>query len=160
MTIPQIEIRDGVHNKISTDISDGNYSYETVNLEKTYYPQANLENLKVTPHIKVVGMGYAVDRTRPLRDRTKLLLSLPVQVAIQKRVEVTNTAEIDLLVTLIDEVMNSITDDELVTGADYTFERIEQLKDENGLPYSYEQLTEQGVFQGIFNSYYQYIRQP
>jgi hypothetical protein len=157
-TVKQLVIRNAVHDKIHQDLKTGSYSIVDCDLEKVYYPQENLEDLGAKPYIKVISVGFGADRDRTLRNSTRVLLSLPVQVAVQQRVDKSDTDYIDKIVQLVEEIMDALEDDELVEEARYTWQRTVPLKDENDLPYSYEQLTTQSVFQSIFTVYYQHIK--
>lgn len=157
MTAHQVAIRDGVYDAIVAAAND--YVINYADVEKTYYPQENLESLESEPKIKVIAIGYGSSRMREYRAAGTVLLDVPVQIAIQRRVNPTDTATIDELVLLIEQVMNTCEDDELVAGEDYTWDRTDPLKDDNDLIYSYEQLTVEGVFQAVFTVHYQYVKQ-
>lgn len=157
MTARQVKIRNGVYDAItSTDFTSYFMSYA---IEKTYYPQENLEDLSDKPKIKVVGMNIGSERNRDLRKPGALVLEIPVQVCIQQKVNPNETLILDNLVEFCEAVMAACEDDELVLEEDYLYQRTEPLKDENDLELSYEQMTVEGVFQCIFTVYYQTIKE-
>jgi len=156
-TANQVIIRDGVYDKIQDD--QNTYVIPSFNLERSYFPQEELENLKDLPKITVIAMGFGGDRQRAYRSKTPILLDLPVQICLQKHVNAAETDEIDELLLLMEQVLASCEDDELVTGQTYTWANTEPLKDDNGVVYSYEHLRVQGVFQAISILHYQHIKE-
>lgn len=157
MTAMQVIIRDGVYDKILA--SKASFVITRFDVEKTYYPHENLEDLTEQPKVKVVAIGFGSTRERMLRDGKAIQLNIPVQVAIQQKVDPKDNYTIDRLVELIEQIMNVCEDDELVTGQDYTWLRTEPFKDENDLIYSYEALTVNGVFQAVFTAHYSHIKE-
>ena len=159
-----VAIRDGVYNKIDASITAQSYSIipatvSNIGLEKTYFPQENIEDVAGKPYIKIVAMALGSDRNREYRNQEVVLLSVAVQIALQQKVNHQDTPYIDKLLLLIDEIMTDVEDDELVSGDTFKWQRTEPLRDENGLLYSYEQLETQGVFQSIFTCFYQKIKE-
>jgi microsomal dipeptidase-like Zn-dependent dipeptidase len=157
MTAIQVTIRDAVYDKIVA--SKATFVITRFDVEKTYFPSEDLENLSEQPKVKVIAVGFGSNRERVYRDGKTIQLDLPVQVAIQQKVDPKNNPPIDKLVELIEQIMNICEDDELVSGQDYTWLRTEPLKDENDLIYSYEALTVNGVFQAVFTVHYSYIKE-
>lgn len=157
MTARLTIIRDGVYDKIAADVSS--YVDTSAQVEKTYFPTHKLKDIAqdAFAHIKVVGKGF--DQTRLLRQISRTQLELPVEIAVQRFVDPTDTDVIDELIELTQQVMVSCADDELVTGANYGWLRTEALRDENNLPFSYEQLRTEHTFQAIFTAYYVHIMQ-
>lgn len=152
-------IRDGVYDKITADLAASNYTINDCNLEKTFFPQEDLEDLGAKPYIKVVSMPPGAERNRQLRYQEMVTLELSVQVAIQQRVDHKNVTYLDQLTSLVEDVMDAVEDDELVASANYVWVRTEPLRDENGLVYSYEELSVEGIFNSIFNIYYTYLKE-
>ena len=157
MTAIQVTIRDAVYDKIVA--SKATFVITRFDVEKTYFPSEDLENLSEQPKVKVIAVGFGSNRERVYRDGKTIQLDLPVQVAIQQKVDPKNNPPIDKLVELIEQIINICEDDELVSGQDYTWLRTEPLKDENDLIYSYEALTVNGVFQAVFTVHYSYIKE-
>jgi len=161
MVAIQVAIRDGAYDQVNTDMAG--YVITDLDLEKTYFPQENLEDLVAKPKVKFVSIGIASNRDRQFRSTAPAELLVPVQVAIQQKVDPTDTTTIDTLVELIEEIILSLEDDELVAagtnGETYSWSSSVPLKDENDLVYSYEQLTVQGVFQSIYTINYNYVKQ-
>jgi hypothetical protein len=157
MTARLTRIRDGVYEKVSNDIPG--YVDTKAVVEKTYFPNHRLQDIgqDAFAHIKVVGKGF--DQARIVRDATRTRLELPVELAVQRFVDPTDTDLIDDLIKLTEQVMASCADDELVAGANYGWLRTEALRDENNLPFSYEQLTREHIFQAIFTAYYAHVRE-
>lgn len=156
MAAIQTQLRDGAYDKIVESL--GTYAATNIQVEKTFFPTENLEDLD-DPKIKLVAKGISSDRTRELRSTTYIQMIVPVEVAIQQRVDPNDTTTIDRLVETSEQVMASLEDDELVTGEVYSWARTEPLRDENGNIYSYEQLKVENVFQVIFTAFYTYIKQ-
>lgn len=154
----QATLRTAAKNAVDSAMSS--YVLTDGRTEETYFPQEKLENLGAKPVFKFVSLGITTERIRELRSPEHILITVPVQVAIQQRVTPTNTAYIDKLVELSEQVMSTLEDDELVVGEDYNWQRTEPLKDENGLIYSYQDLFNKGVFNVIFTCHYTYIIQP
>lgn len=150
-------IRDGVYNKFVSQQST--FEIGPVQIEKTYFPQEDLEDLSEHPHIKVVGFFLGDDLTRELRLARAYPIDIPVSISIQQHVDKKDTAYIDKLHRLIRQLLQLLEDDELVEGYNFSWMRTEPLKDENGLIYSYEQLASQGVFQAIFTAHYTFIKE-
>lgn len=150
-------IRDAVYDKIVGQ--KHTFEIGTVEVEKTYFPQENLEDLSDHPHIKVVGFFLGDDLTRELRKARAYPIDIPVTISIQQHVDKKDTDYIDRLHRLIRQLLQLLEDDELVSGYDFNWMRTEPLKDENGLIYSYEQLATQGVFQAIFTAHYTFIKE-
>lgn len=155
----EVTIRKGVFNAINS--AKSGYELPDSVIQETYFPREDLENLGTIPHIKIVAIGHSRERERLLRTPTKVLLSLPVQIAVQQRVD--NLDDVDYLDSLLrfaEQIRETCEDDELVSGEDYNWERTEPLHDEEGNTYSYQDLIQKGVFQVIFTVFYQYIKQP
>jgi hypothetical protein len=156
MSSHNVILRDAVYDKLQSLLPQK--PYDDVAVEKTYFPQENLEDLEETK-LKVVGMAYGTERSRQFRYSEVVLLNLQVQVAIQRRVDPTNTDQIDRLQELIEECLDALEADDLVSGANYVWQKSDPLRDENGLVYSYEQLRIQGVFNAIFTLTYQLVKE-
>lgn len=160
MTAFQVKIRDGVYEKVRSSLAS--FTLKDAALEKTYFPRLNinLEDLAEKPTIRFVAIGVTSSRDRTLRNTEVVQISVPTQIAIQQKVDPSDTAYIDKLVEFAEEIMDVIEDDELVSGEDFTWESTEPLRDENGLIYDYETLYTNSVFQAIFTVAYSYIKQP
>lgn len=132
-------------------------------INSTYYPKSTLSGIGDKPELHFVAMGISSSRERVLRDTSALELMIPVQVALQQRVDTRDTASIDVLVELAEQIMDIGEDDELVAdgpnGESYVWQETVPLLDDNGLVYSYEQLTVDNVFQAIWTFQYVYIKQ-
>jgi len=157
MTARQVKIRDGVYGAITA--AQNSYVLVDFDIEKTYFPKENLEDLAAKPKVKIIGMNVGTARDRELRRTTALTLEIPVQVCIQQKVSPTDTLTIDELVEFCEQVMTTCEDDQLVSGENYSYTRTEPLKDENGLEFSYDDLSSQGVFQSIFTVFYTTIKE-
>lgn len=159
MTAIQVTIRNAAYDKVKADLPT--YGLSDCDLEKTFFPRSkvNLEELGDKPIIRFVAVGIASSRNRVLRNPDVVQLEVPVQLAIQQRVDPSDTDYLDRLVELNEQVAASLEDDELVTGENYTWETTEPLRDDNGLIYSYEDLVANNVFQAIFTVTYSYIKQ-
>lgn len=157
MAAVQVTIRDAVYDKIVA--SKSTFVITRFDVEKTYFPSEDLENLAEQPKVKVIAVGFGNNRERVYRDGKAVQLDVPVQVAIQQKVDQKSNPIIDRLVELVEQIMNVCEDDELVIGKDYTWMRTEPLKDENDLIYSYESLSSNGVFQAVFTVHYSYIKE-
>jgi len=153
-TDPAVKIRDGVY----TVITGATFEYGEISVEKTYFPQENIEDLVSKPKIKVVGFFLSDDIEREFRLAGNYKITIPVQINIQQKIDPTDTEKIDKIHRLITQVLELLEDDELVTDENFTWERTEPLKDENGLIFSYEQLATSGVFQAIFTAHFSYIK--
>lgn len=145
---------------LAIDADRPNYVFSDFDLKETYLPQESLEDLGNKPFVKVVSIGHSAERQRILRDTTKVLLSLPVQIAIQQRVNVEDTEYIDKLVLFAEQIRQTLEDDELVSGEDYQWQKTEPLQDPEGNTFSYQDLIQKGVFNVIFTAFYHYIKQP
>lgn len=153
-----IACRQAVYDQIVADASG--YAITDLNIEETYLPQETLASLTEKPAIKVIGKGF--DQERILRSGSKTKLLLPVEVAVQKKVDLalsTLTAVIDDLILLTQQVMASLASDTLSTDYNFTWSGTEAMKDENDLPYSYDQLRQESIFQAIFTVNYSHIKQ-
>jgi len=159
MTGRQVRIRDAMYQAILKDRPS--YVIPDFDLEQTYYPSADLEDITRRPKVKLVATGLDSARNRMLRDAKALLLDVSIQVLVQHKVDVFNLQLIDDVVLLSEQIMNTCEDDDLCSesGYHYTWASTDMLRDENGLVYSYETLTVNGVFQSIFNVRYQHIKE-
>jgi len=161
MTAIQVAIRNGAYDQVNTDMPT--YVLTDLDLEKTYFPQENLEDLVAKPKIKFVAIGIASNRNRQFRNTSSIELLVPVQVAIQQKVDPNDVITLDTLVELTEQIVTSLEDDELVAagtnGETYSWSSSVPLKDENELIYSYEQLMTQGVFQSVYTINYNYVKQ-
>jgi len=154
----EVRIRKGVFQAIDT--AKINYELTNATVEQTYFPREDLDEMGSTPKIKVIAVGHSTERTRALRDVTKVKLTLPVQIAIQQKLDLTNTSDIDKLIRLAEQVRETIEDDELVADEDFTWSHTDPLQDEEGNTFSYQSLIQKGVVMVIFTVYYTYIKQP
>tara|TARA_Y100000310_G_scaffold310662_1_gene356142 strand:+ start:684 stop:1160 length:477 start_codon:yes stop_codon:yes gene_type:complete len=150
MPATQVEIRDGVYDKIVAEQLATNFSDNDFDIAKTYFPQEDLEDLATKPKVKIVGKAIRRSRERLVRNTAHVVLETQVEIALQQRVDPTDTTTIDALILLVEELMLACEDDELVTGKDYNWIETDPLRDENGLVYSYEAMRISGVFQAIF----------
>ncbi len=153
----QATIRDAIVAKIKADRPT--YKIPNIEVEPTFFPQENLENLGEVPKAKVTCMGVGASRDRQLRSTDVVVMTIPVQVAIQQRVNPSDVATIDALLETVEQVMDSLESDYLVTNEDYIWAGTDPLTDEDDLIYSYEQLWTEGVFQSISIFRYTYIKQ-
>lgn len=158
MTARLIECRNAVLAQI---VADGpSYAIQDFSAEATYIPQETLKSLAEKPAVKVIGKGF--DQDRIVRSSTKTQLELPVEVAVQKQVDLsaaTLTNELDNLVLLTQQIMDTVASDTLSDKFIFTWLRTEAARDDNDLPYSYDQLRQESVFQAIFTAYYSHIKQ-
>lgn len=126
--------------------------------EETYYPKGDLTTLK-TPQCKVVALSVSAERDRETRDpRRAVVLVLPLEIAVQQKVDPNDTDAIDQLMLLVEQIHSLLEDDDLVDGKEYSWSSTEAIADENGLPYSHEQLTIEGVWQAIFRPTYRTVK--
>lgn len=150
-----VTIRDAVYDKLV--VNKGSFVIPA-EVEKTDYPQHNLQEMEDETFVLVVGLSYGTVIERGVRAVKRILLNLPVQIAIQRRVDPRDLSTTNQLKQLYEQVFDLCMDDKLVADQDYTFQRIEPLADENGLVFNHEQLTQNGVWQGIFTTHYQFVK--
>lgn len=154
----EIRIRKGVYAAI--DAARINYETNTATVKQTYFPREDLDTMGTIPHIKVIAIGHSTERNRELRERTIIKLTLPVQIAVQQKLDLDDTDGIDKLIRLAEQIRETIEDDELVANEDFTWSRTEALQDEEGNTFSYQSLIQKGVVMVIFTAHYIYIKQP
>jgi len=155
----EVTIRKAVYTAI--DAARNGYDLNDIDLQETYFPRENLEDIGEKPFVKIISLGHSKTRERSLRSTQMILLNIPVQVAIQQRVDdIRDTEYLDKIVRLAEQIRETLEDDELVTGQDYSWQSTVPLQDAEGNTFSYEDLTIKGVFGIIFTLHYQFIKQP
>jgi hypothetical protein len=124
-------------------------------IEETYLPFTELIKLsKDHPNGKLYISTLPNDeenrsRAHLAQTETGILVGF-----LKSQVHIKETAEIDELVTFIEQLKFTCRHME-VSGA-YCWSRTEAMKDENGTPYGYADLTQSNLFHSYFVVYYNY----
>lgn len=111
-------------------------------------PAVNINDLPTAGLVSIIDMAPDVDVLTRNRVTQR---TIPVQIAVQKKVTATDTTTIGKYKELVDDLQQAIIKGEY---AGYSFTRAEALKDESGFPFSYVGLREHGVFEAYFTAFF------
>lgn len=154
MSVPLIDHRTAVFNAITTAKAANQYTYNNFDLDWTYVPISTLEELSPNGKVWVVGLDSdeAPPSTRGAKASKK---EVPIQLAIQRSVGLTDKTTINTMITLVDQLRETVR---LIDPGIYQWLRTEAMKDEEGTPFSFMGLRE-GIFEAYFTAYFLVIRQ-
>lgn len=119
--------------------------------EETYLPIQSLPNIDADGKVWFIGLGSddsIISRGKAFQK------DIPIQVAIQAKVDATDLTAVNQWVELEEQIRKSAaqsTEDESAIA----WLRNEALRDENGTPYSYGTLREEGIFLAVFTAVFQ-----
>lgn len=131
-----------------------NYAVNDFDVEVGYYPDLTLESIKTAAKVWVVPMNY--DQTRLARDEKTDTLTIPLQIGVQKGVNVQDKTTIRLYNQLVDELRSTCRE---FVGSNNSLAWFtnEALKDGEGLPFYFMGLRA-GAFESYFTAKYSYFR--
>lgn len=148
IVVPLVVCRTGCVERITTARTAGEFVDNAFSLEAAYRPLVDLEDLRNTTRITVVGL---TDDRRPVTRAKAVEIQQPVQIAVQRMVHPTRVDLIDALVRLWEEIKSCL---EVNPPAGWSWVETRSLKDENGLPYEFSRLRDANEFEVIFTVIY------
>ncbi len=148
-----IALRQGVYNAILAKKVGANFLYNDFELDWSYLPITSLKDFPATGKVWVIGM--ASDDT-PNKSRTNICLKeIPIQIAVQRQMVVSDKVLLDTMITLEEQLRDTVR--QAFKGDEPTFQwlRSEAMKDPNGTPFAFQQLRDSGFFEAYFTAYFQ-----
>ena len=124
---------------IATSLAGGSFS-QSVDVNRSYVPAYDIEDLQSTAQVTVLNNGYR--RNVLTRNKSHVVISILARVMVEKSVTKTDVTEIDAMVLLTEEIRDHLEDNEF-DGAHFAPE--EETPDILDI-YDPEALQQDGIF--------------
>lgn len=115
---------------------------------QAYYPETELKNM-VRPRVYVIGAQHDDDKLTRCNAR---MLTLPIQIGLQAKVQPTDVSTMDSLMTLGESLRTAAAK---LESDKFNWLRNEGARDQNNTPMNFMELRERHVFQALFTAFYQ-----
>lgn len=145
---PEVALRKAVYTAIAAAQVAESLSIFDFTLEQTHYPHADLKALPDAGIVTVICL--AIDEDKITRGNA-YQAEVPVQVAVQKKVDPTDTAGIDEYLGLVGELRDVAR---TLDHDTFAWQRTDALKDQNGTPFHFVGLREASTLEAFFTAYY------